>query len=97
MRKRLQDLLAMREALIAVRGPLGGFPKFRRAVEGLLKDPEKVARLMAELSADESAASPAPAAAEVAPGAGGEASEGGEAGGGEPGEEPPSDDEPKQS
>ena len=91
----LQDLLAMREALIAVRGPLGGFPKFRRAVEGLLKDPEKVARLMAELSADESAASPAGAGA--APSAGGEAGEGGEAGGGEPSEEQPSDDEPKQS
>jgi len=59
----LQDLLAMRDALIAVRGPLGGFPKFRRAVEALLKDPEQVARLMAELSADEAAAAPAPAEA----------------------------------
>ena len=41
----LQDLLAMREAFVAVRGPLGGFPKFRRAVEAILKDPEKVERL----------------------------------------------------
>jgi type VI secretion system protein ImpB len=93
----LQDLLAMREALVAVRGPLGGFPKFRRAVEGLLKDPEKVARLMAELSADESKAAPAPAA-ETPPaeasGAGGDAGEGG---GGEPSGEPPSDDEPEQT
>lgn len=46
----LQDLLAMRNALVAVRGPLGGFPKFRRAVEAILKDPEKVERLVAELS-----------------------------------------------
>ena len=53
----LQDLLAMRDALVAVRGPLGGFPKFRRAVEAILKDPEQVARLMAELSADESSPS----------------------------------------
>ena len=52
----LQDLLAMREALVAVRGPLGGFPKFRRAVEAILKDPEKVERLMAELREDETAA-----------------------------------------
>ena len=52
----LQDQLAMREALIAIRGPLGGFPKFRRAVEAILKDPEKVERLVAELKADESEA-----------------------------------------
>ena len=95
----LQDLLAMREALIAVRGPLGGFPKFRRAVEALLKDPEKVSQLMEELSADESAA-PAPAApaeeappAGAAPSAGGEPSEGGDA---EPSDESPPD-EPEQS
>jgi len=62
----LQDLLAMRNALIAVRGPLGGFPKFRRAVEAIMKDPEKVERLMAELSAGEENAEPpaAPAAPE---------------------------------
>jgi len=55
----LQDLLAMRDALIAVRGPLGGFPKFRRAVEAIMKDPEKVERLMAELSADDASATEA--------------------------------------
>lgn len=59
----LQDLLAMREALVAVRGPLGGFPKFRRAVEAILKDPENVERLMAELKGDEAAAAPAEASA----------------------------------
>ena len=71
----LQDLLAMREALVAVRGPLGGFPKFRRTVEAILKDPEKVSRLMAELSADEEAAPAAgasPAADEPPAGGGGE-------------------------
>ena len=93
----LQDLLAMREALIAVRGPLGGFPKFRRAVEALLKDPEKVSQLMAELSADEESQAAAPAEeappAGAAPSAGGEPSEGGDA---EPSDESPPD-EPEQS
>jgi type VI secretion system protein ImpB len=80
----LQDLLAMREALVAVRGPLGGFPKFRRAVEAILKDPETVERLMAELQKDESVAAPADASAS---GAGG--GEGGESGEGEPSGEGP--------
>jgi type VI secretion system protein ImpB len=81
----LKDLLAMRDALVAVRGPLGGFPKFRRTVEAILKDPEKVARLMGELSADDEAAAP------VASAEGG-GTEGGEAeapsGDEAPGEEP---------
>ncbi|MEM7434990.1 MAG: type VI secretion system contractile sheath small subunit [Myxococcota bacterium] len=87
----LQDLLAMREALVAVRGPLGGFPKFRRAVEAILKDPDKVERLMAELR-DESPAAAAPEpSAEAAPppaaddGGGGDAP----AGDGEPSDEDP--------
>jgi len=78
----LQDLLAMREALIAVRGPLGGFPKFRRAVEAILKDPEKVERLMAELKGDEAA--PAPEADAPSDGGGG------------PSEDEPSGDEPQE-
>ena len=77
----LQDLLAMREALVAVRGPLGGFPKFRRTVEAILKDPEKVARLMEELSAEEGAAP----AAEESPSADQPPAEGG-------GEDSPSED-----
>jgi type VI secretion system protein ImpB len=89
----LQDLLAMREALVAVRGPLGGFPKFRRAVEAILKDPEKVERLMAELKEDESVAAPAEASAPAAPE--GEAPGGGE-GGGEPSEGEPSGEDPQQ-
>ena len=89
----LQDLLAMREALVAVRGPLGGFPKFRRAVEAILKDPEKVSRLLAELKEDESVATPAEASA---PGAAeGEAPSGGE-GGGEPSGGEPSGEDPQQ-
>jgi len=88
----LQDLLAMREALVAVRGPLGGFPKFRRAVEAILKDPEKVARLMAELKEDESVATPADASAPTA--TEGEAPGGGE--GGEPTEGEPSGEGPQQ-
>jgi len=87
----LQDLLAMREALVAVRGPLGGFPKFRRAVEAILKDPENVERLMAELKEEEGVAAPAEASAPAAP-------EGaaGEAGGGEPSGKEPSDEDPEQ-
>lgn len=87
----LQDLLAMREALVAVRGPLGGFPKFRRAVEAILKDPEKVARLMAELQKDESVAVPAEASAPAA-------TEGGApgGGGGEPSEGEPPGEDPQQ-
>lgn len=86
----LQDLLAMREALVAVRGPLGGFPKFRRAVEAILKDPEKVERLMAELKGDETAA-----AAEAAPAPEAPTTEGGE-GEGDPSEgEPPPEEEPQ--
>ena len=77
----------MREALVAVRGPLGGFPKFRRAVEAILKDPEKVARLMAELQEDESVATPAQASAPAA--TEGEAPGGGEPSGGEPSGEDP--------
>jgi type VI secretion system protein ImpB len=85
----LQDLLAMREALVAVRGPLGGFPKFRRAVEAILKDPENVERLMAELKEEEGVAAPAEASAPAAPeGAAGEAG-GGEPSGGEPSDEDP--------
>jgi type VI secretion system protein ImpB len=78
----LQDLLAMREALVAVRGPLGGFPKFRRAVEAILKDPETVERLMAELQKDESVAAPADASTP-------EGGDGGESGEGEPSGEGP--------
>ncbi len=88
----LQELLAMRDALVAVRGPLGGFPKFRRAVEGILKDPEKVARLMAELKEDESVAAPAKASAPAA--AGGEAPSGEDDG--EPSEGEPSGEDPEQ-
>jgi type VI secretion system protein ImpB len=84
----LQDLLAMREALVAVRGPLGGFPKFRRAVEAILKDPENVERLMAELKQDEATAAPA---ADAPPAPAGEApsDEGGGPSEGEPSGENP--------
>lgn len=64
----LQDLLAMRNALVAVRGPLGGFPKFRRAVEAILKDPEKVERLVAELSDEGAVATSEGAATDSAEG-----------------------------
>ena len=87
----LRDLLEMRDALVAVRGPLGGFPKFRRTVEAILKDPDKVARLMAELSADEE--SVAPAASRGAGEAEGAAAEGSGPASGEaettPSDEPP--------
>jgi len=91
--------LAIREALVAVRGPLGGFPKFRRAVEAILKDPEKVERLMAELRDEEVAPPPAEASAPTSPAAeaptpsgGG----GGETGDTEPGGGEPSGEDPQQ-
>lgn len=90
----LRDLLAMRDALVAVRGPLGGFPKFRRAVEAILKDPEKVERLMAELKEEQGVA--APSEASVSPTAADEAPGGAEGSAGEPGDESPSGEDPTQ-
>jgi type VI secretion system protein ImpB len=46
----LKDLLALRAELTALKGPMGNVGDFRRAVEGLLKDPTRRDRALAELT-----------------------------------------------
>lgn len=46
----LRDLLALRAELTALKGPMGNIGDFKRAVEGLLKDPERRERALAELT-----------------------------------------------
>jgi len=45
----LQKLMALREALVALKGPLGNTPSFRKAIEQALADDESRARVLAEL------------------------------------------------
>lgn len=45
----LQKLMALREALMALKGPLGNTPSFRRAIEQALADDESRALVLAEL------------------------------------------------
>ncbi len=47
----LNKLLELREALVALKGPLGNMPAFRKAIQGVLGDDEARERLLAELSA----------------------------------------------
>ncbi|MBI6602984.1 MULTISPECIES: type VI secretion system contractile sheath small subunit [Pseudomonas] len=46
----LQKLMALREALVALKGPLGNTPSFRKAIEQALADDESRARVLAELA-----------------------------------------------
>ncbi|WP_348750771.1 type VI secretion system contractile sheath small subunit [Pseudomonas rhodesiae] len=45
----LQKLMALREALVALKGPLGNTPSFRKAIEQALADDESRTRVLAEL------------------------------------------------
>ena len=45
----LQKLLALRNALIALKGPMGNIPAFRRKIQTLLSDDSARKRLMSEL------------------------------------------------
>lgn len=45
----LQSLLALRNALIALKGPMGNIPAFRRKIQSLLADDSARQRLMSEL------------------------------------------------
>ncbi|MGU9857535.1 type VI secretion system contractile sheath small subunit [Pseudomonas sp. LF245] len=45
----LQKLMALREALMALKGPLGNTPSFRKAIEQVLADDDSRARVLAEL------------------------------------------------
>lgn len=47
----LNKLLELREALVALKGPLGNVPAFRKAIQGVLGDDEAREKLLAELTA----------------------------------------------
>ncbi|HLV15875.1 MAG TPA: type VI secretion system contractile sheath small subunit [Pseudomonas sp.] len=48
----LKQLMALREALVALKGPLGNAPAFRKAIERVLADPEARERVLNELGLD---------------------------------------------
>jgi len=45
----LNSLLQMRNALLALKGPLGNVPAFRKTIQGILNDDDSRAQIMAEL------------------------------------------------
>ncbi|MDY7532739.1 type VI secretion system contractile sheath small subunit [Pseudomonas sp. Bout1] len=45
----LKKLMELRDALVALKGPLGNTPSFRKAIENALADDESRARVLAEL------------------------------------------------
>ena len=52
----LQKLMALREALVALKGPLGNTPSFRKAIASALADDQARARVLAELGLNSPAA-----------------------------------------
>lgn len=52
----LKKLMALREALVALKGPLGNAPSFRKAIENALADEQSRARVLAELGLNSPAA-----------------------------------------
>ena len=48
----LHKLMALREALMALKGPLGNTPSFRKAIEQALANDDSRARVLAELGLD---------------------------------------------
>lgn len=49
----LDSMLEMRRALLALKGPLGNVPTFRKAIQNILNDDETRAQIMKELGVDE--------------------------------------------
>ncbi len=49
----LRKLLELREALIALRGPMGNVPKFRKKIEELISDEESREKLLRELGIED--------------------------------------------
>lgn len=49
----LESMLEMRRALLALKGPLGNVPTFRKAIQNILNDDETRAQIMKELGVDE--------------------------------------------
>lgn len=47
----LRKLLELREAMVALKGPLGNVPAFRKAIQGVLDDEGARQQLLAELTA----------------------------------------------
>ncbi|MES2869355.1 MAG: type VI secretion system contractile sheath small subunit [Pseudomonadota bacterium] len=45
----LKKLMELRDALVALKGPLGNAPSFRKAIENVLADDESRARVLSEL------------------------------------------------
>jgi type VI secretion system protein ImpB len=45
----LKKLMELRDALVALKGPLGNTPAFRKAIEGVLADDESRGRVLGEL------------------------------------------------
>jgi type VI secretion system protein ImpB len=45
----LKKLMELRNALVALKGPLGNTPAFRKAIEGVLADDESRSRVLGEL------------------------------------------------
>ena len=48
----LQKLMELRDALVALKGPLGNAPAFRKAIESVLSDDDSRERVLAELGLD---------------------------------------------
>ena len=49
----LNDMLEMRKALLALKGPLGNVPAFRKTIQKILKDDETRSVIMQELGIDD--------------------------------------------
>tara|TARA_R110002020_G_scaffold56074_17_gene155316 strand:- start:1648 stop:2142 length:495 start_codon:yes stop_codon:yes gene_type:complete len=47
----LNRLLELREALVALKGPLGNVPAFRKMIQGMLDDSDQREKLLSELTA----------------------------------------------
>jgi type VI secretion system protein ImpB len=45
----LKDLLDMRKALLALKGPLGNVPAFRKTIQKILNEDDSRAQMMKEL------------------------------------------------
>ncbi|AZE99808.1 Uncharacterized protein ImpB [Pseudomonas orientalis] len=54
----LQKLMVLREALVALKGPLGNTPSFRKAIEQALADDDSRTRVLAELGLSSADAEP---------------------------------------
>ncbi|MCX4027991.1 type VI secretion system contractile sheath small subunit [Endozoicomonas sp. SM1973] len=51
----LNQLLELRSALVALKGPLGNVPAFRKAIQGALADPASRETILKELGIDDTA------------------------------------------